>query len=51
LVRTAGGRITAGQVSALSAGGNQDHGAWFRIELPIAPALTGFPAHHAQISA
>jgi C4-dicarboxylate-specific signal transduction histidine kinase len=51
LVRTAGGRITAGQVSALSAGGNQDHGAWFRIELPIAPALTGFPAHRAQISA
>jgi signal transduction histidine kinase len=51
LVRTAGGRITAGQVSALSAGGNQDHGAWFRIELPIAPALTGLPAHHAQISA
>jgi signal transduction histidine kinase len=51
LVRTAGGRITAGQVSAVSAGGNQDHGAWFRIELPIAPALPGLPAPHAHISA
>jgi signal transduction histidine kinase len=51
LVRTAGGRITAGRVSAVSAGGNQDHGAWFRIDLPIAPALPGLPAHHAHISA
>jgi signal transduction histidine kinase len=51
LVRTAGGRITAGQVSAVSAGENQDHGAWFRIDLPIAPTLPGLPAHHAHISA
>jgi signal transduction histidine kinase len=51
LVRTAGGRITAAQGSAASAGGGQDHGAWFRIELPMAPALPDLPAHHAHILA
>jgi two-component system C4-dicarboxylate transport sensor histidine kinase DctB len=51
LVRTAGGRITAAQASAASAGGGQDHGAWFRIELPMAPALPDLPAHHAHILA
>jgi len=51
LVRTAGGRITAGQVPATAAGGNHDHGAWFRIELPTPPALPDVPTHHAHISA
>jgi len=51
LVRAAGGRITAGQVSATAAGGKHDHGAWFRIELPTPPALPDMPTHHAHISA
>jgi signal transduction histidine kinase len=51
LVRTAGGRITAGQISGGPSGGNADHGAWFRIELPVAPALPAMPTHHAHVSA
>lgn len=55
LVRTAGGRITAGQVSdaadSASTGGNGGHGAWFRIELPMAPAVSGASTHHAHVSA
>jgi two-component system NtrC family sensor kinase len=51
LVRTAGGRITAGQVPATAAGGNHDHGAWFRIELPTPPAVPDVPTHRAHISA
>ena len=51
LVRTAGGRITAGHVSATVAGENHDHGAWFRIELPTPPSLPNVPTHHAHISA
>ena len=52
LVRTAGGRITAGQISdADSTGGNGGRGAWFRIELPVAAAVSGSSTHHAQVSA
>ena len=52
LVRTAGGRITAGQISdASSTGGNGRRGAWFRIELPIAAAVSGSSTHHAHVSA
>lgn len=52
LVRTAGGRITARPLSdSGSTGGNDERGAWFRIELPIAAAIPGATTQHAQVSA
>lgn len=52
LVRTAGGRVTAGHVTeSASTGENLGHGAWFRIELPIAPVSPGSATRHAHVSA
>ena len=48
LVRSAGGRITAGNVEG-SAGSAS--GAWFRIELPVPPAAGASPSFKAHATA
>jgi C4-dicarboxylate-specific signal transduction histidine kinase len=52
LVRSAGGRITAANIDSSrdSAEGGQ-HGAWFRIQLPIATQSSNVSAEPAHASA
>ncbi|HET7373204.1 MAG TPA: ATP-binding protein [Gemmatimonadaceae bacterium] len=52
LVRSAGGRITAANIELSGAGAAAElHGAWFRIQLPIATPSSTVSAHPAHASA